>query len=406
MPRTSRPAAESSAQRPAQKTVIGTRRVRAKSPFLPSSAREESKVNAQSPLGQMLHAVPALPGDMGGALALSDLPTWVPGVRFELSEEQARAGAGIFKQLHEHDIRAYADNSRRSIRADWRHWLAFCAVRNKVAMPIAFEDLKEFLDALIEAGYKRASLDHLLFTLKLACRIWSCPNPAERLEFRWYWQQQSREKLSRQQHQAAPLNVEDLDEITRTANPDDPRSLRDAAFAAVAYDLMARASELVAMEWALIDFEADPRGGGATYTIRKSKTDQEQKGVEMYLTADTVALLRAWGAHRFSENPYVFHALPRHPGQRMQRDRPLNVREAGRIFERLALKSGMLKPLSGHSARVGGAQDMTRAGMDLPAIMQQGRWKSPTMPARYSAKEIASRAGKARADRVRRLKSE
>jgi hypothetical protein len=39
--------------------------------------------------------------------------------------------------------------------------------------------------------------------------------------------------------------------------------------------------------------------------------------------------------------------------------------------------------MSGHSCRVGMAQDLVEFGADLPGLMQAGRWKSPQMPARY-----------------------
>jgi len=379
------------------------RRSRAQSPFLPT-AKQLRALPPSAPLHQALLALPELPTAMTGDLELADLPVHLPGVRIEVTEQQAAEAARVLQALYTHDIRPYADNSRRSIRADWRHWVAFCVARDRVAMPIAFADLKDFLDALIAAGYKRATLDHLLFTLKLASQLWSCPSPVDSLEFRWYWKQMGREQLVQRQHQAAAMNFEDLDAIADSANPDDPRSLRDTAFAAVAYDLMARASELVAMRWEWIDFGSDPEQGGANYTMARSKTDQEGKGIDLYLTGPTVELLRAWGAHRFEENPYVFHALPRYVGQPMDRTRPLAVREAARIFDRLGGRIGEAKPLSGHSARVGGAQDMTRSGMDLPAIMQAGRWKSPSMPARYAAKEIASRAGKGRQKALDKLR--
>lgn len=380
-----------------------TRRSRAKSPFLPTAkARDELPVGA--PLRQALLALPDVPDVIEGDLELSDLPVRLPGVRIQVTEQQSTAAAKVLQSLYEHDIRPYAENSRRSIRSDWRHWIAFCATRDKVAMPIAFADLKEFLDALIASGYKRATLDHLLFTLKLASQLWSCPSPTDSMEFRWYWQQMGRERLTKHQHQAQALNIEDLDAIQESTDEAQPRALRDMAFTAVAYDLMARASELVAMRWEHIDFDSDPEGGGANYTMLRSKTDQEGQGTQLYLTAETVAHLRAWEPFRFEENPYVFHALPRYKDQPMDRARPLAVREASRIFERVARRAGLDKALSGHSSRVGGAQDMTRAGMDLPAIMQAGRWKSPAMPARYAEKEIASRAGKGRASAVRKLR--
>lgn len=388
--------------RPSKERTI--RRSRAISPFLPTPKQRDA-LAPSSPLRRALHALPDVPDVIGSDLELTDLPVNLPGVRMAITREQAIAAASVLRSLYEHDIRPYADNSRRSIRSDWRHWIAFCASLDKVAMPIAFADLKAFFDALIDVGYKRATLEHLLFTLKLASQLWSCPSPTDTLEFRWYWQQMGREKLTQHQHQATAMNIEDLGAVAASTPDNDPRALRDLAFAAVAYDLMLRASELVAMQWDGINFDSDPEGGGANYTLLRSKTDQEGKGTEMYLTAATVAMLRAWELHRFPENAHVFHALPRYPDQPMDRTRPLAVREASRIFDRLARRAGLDKALSGHSTRVGGAQDMTRAGMDLPSIMQAGRWKSPSMPARYAAKEIASRAGKGRAaalDKLRR----
>jgi hypothetical protein len=45
--------------------------------------------------------------------------------------------------------------------------------------------------------------------------------------------------------------------------------------------------------------------------------------------------------------------------------------------------------ISGHSTRVGAAQDMLRYGETLPAIMQAGRWKIAEMVGRHSAKQGA-----------------
>ncbi|MEQ7993867.1 integrase, partial [Xanthomonas hortorum pv. hederae] len=60
---------------------------------------------------------------------------------------------------------------------------------------------------------------------------------------------------------------------------------------------------------------------------------------------------------------------------------------------------------SSHSARVGAAQDLTSAGEELPYIMQEGRWTSTAMPARYAAKELAVRAGKKRKHSLDKLRA-
>ena len=52
-------------------------------------------------------------------------------------------------------------------------------------------------------------------------------------------------------------------------------------------------------------------------------------------------------------------------------------------------------PFSGHSARVGAAEDMAAANIGGPAIQLAGGWKSPTMPARYARKSDVKNAGAA-----------
>lgn len=46
-------------------------------------------------------------------------------------------------------------------------------------------------------------------------------------------------------------------------------------------------------------------------------------------------------------------------------------------------------------ARVGAAQDMIAAGIELPAIMRAGRWKTTTMVSRYGERLLARRNGAA-----------
>jgi hypothetical protein len=47
------------------------------------------------------------------------------------------------------------------------------------------------------------------------------------------------------------------------------------------------------------------------------------------------------------------------------------------------MSSAIVAKLSGHSMRVGAAQDMAAAGIDLGAIMHAGGWKTPEIVMRY-----------------------
>ena len=54
------------------------------------------------------------------------------------------------------------------------------------------------------------------------------------------------------------------------------------------------------------------------------------------------------------------------------------------------------RDITGHSGRVGMAQDLSAAGFALPELMTAGRWKSPRMPARYTERQAAGRGAVAR----------
>ena len=54
------------------------------------------------------------------------------------------------------------------------------------------------------------------------------------------------------------------------------------------------------------------------------------------------------------------------------------------------------RDITGHSGRVGMAQDLSAAGFALPELMTVGRWKSPRMPARYTERQTAGRGAVAR----------
>jgi len=58
--------------------------------------------------------------------------------------------------------------------------------------------------------------------------------------------------------------------------------------------------------------------------------------------------------------------------------------------------------VSGHSVRVGAAQDLLALNIDLAAVMQVGRWKSTRMSMRYAEEALAAKGGMGRAVRSAR----
>jgi hypothetical protein len=79
----------------------------------------------------------------------------------------------------------------------------------------------------------------------------------------------------------------------------------------------------------------------------------------------------------------------------------LNPGSVAPIFKRVAQWIGMperfVDQVSGHSTRVGAAQDLAEFDIDLAAITPAGAWKSTRMPRQYAEKINVARSGMARA---------
>ena len=79
---------------------------------------------------------------------------------------------------------------------------------------------------------------------------------------------------------------------------------------------------------------------------------------------------------------------------------PIQTRHVGRIVKQLATAARLdrerVAALSSHSMRVGAAQDMAAAGIELTLIMHAGGWKSPAIVMRYIEHLEATRSGMAR----------
>lgn len=190
--------------------------------------------------------------------------------------------------------------------------------------------------------------------------------------------------------------MEHIKQFIETAG-DGIRADRERALLCVAYDTMARRSELVALNVDDIQFEED---GSGRAIIQRSKTDQAGEGAQAYLSAETVRWLKAWfEIAAITEGPLWRRLI----GRKRVGDR-LNADQVSHIYKRVAewvgMKPEVVEQVSGHSIRVGATQDLLALNIDLASVMQAGRWKSTVMPMRYGDRVLAARGGMARAARA------
>ena len=169
---------------------------------------------------------------------------------------------------------------------------------------------------------------------------------------------------------------------TETAEYAQRRGLVDVALASVMRDGLLRVSEAAALRWGDVELAGD---GSGRIRILESKTDQEAEGVVVYLgpaAVEALLAIRPEEAVIDAVTP-VFNLHPDTIRRRLQQA----ARAAGLPGWR---------DITGHSGRVGMAQDLSAAGFALPELMTAGRWKSPRMPARYTEPQTAGRGAVAR----------
>jgi integrase len=165
-----------------------------------------------------------------------------------------------------------------------------------------------------------------------------------------------------------------------------PPDLRAKAMISVAYSTMARRAELVGIR---VEDLSPGLDGDGTVTLRtKGGAIQER-----YLAREARIALEEWRrAMKIDKGP-VFLAIKRDGSVGTK---PITTAEVARTFKRIAkcigLDGAAAGNISGHSTRIGAAQDLTTAGAALPEIMAAGGWWSPGMPARY-ARRLDARRG-------------
>lgn len=179
--------------------------------------------------------------------------------------------------------------------------------------------------------------------------------------------------------QAHPINQEVLTKMLKCCG-DDLRGKRDRMLLLLAYETMRRRSELVSL---LLEDWTVGNGDSSQILLRQSKTDQTGVGTLIYLGQISTLAIKDWIETTGLQTGHLLRGVA--ASGKLTECR--NSGQVGRIYKKLAQVCGLpddvKRRISGHSARVGGAQDLLASGASIAQIMAKVGWSKVDTVMRY-----------------------
>lgn len=272
---------------------------------------------------------------------------------------------------------AFAPATLKSYITDVRIFVEWCNNRELSALPAQVHTVSAFLE---DQGSHLcpSSVRRRLYAVRKVHRLLRLPDPTADEEINITLRRVRRSKLNRPR-QARGLTKDYLDRCL-TAQPDSPWGIRNRAMLSLGYDLLTRRSELIALRTEDVERRED---GTMRAIIRRSKADPYGMGRVGFTSKRSAQLVSEWLDWRGPDIDPLFCGI--YQGKPI--NRPLGTTKVKMIIKSALAAAGApldeVAAFSGHSLRVGAAQDLLCAGFDTAAIMRAGGWKSVNVLGRY-----------------------
>lgn len=286
------------------------------------------------------------------------------------------------KQLLDNTIRkiegAYAPSTIRAYRANFERFITFSENLKVNALPADSDAVTRYIKRLSDSQLKSASIRIAIASISAIHRLNQLNDPTTHPDVKIELRRMHR-NLGRESKQALGINLKTL--INMISHTDQSLiGLRDRALLLIAYDGLCRRSELVELRVEDISRSID---NSIKIKLRRSKTDQDGLGRWLHLKTETEDAIKDWLSISGIKSGKLFRGINK--GDHLSDS--LEGSQINRIYKKLARKSELapeiIKHISGHSIRVGAAQDMLIIGENLAKIMQRGRWSKTDTVMRY-----------------------
>jgi site-specific recombinase XerD len=272
---------------------------------------------------------------------------------------------------------AYAPATIRAYKSNFENFIKYCEEIEQDALPANHKTVVNFIQKISDGHLKSASIRMAVASIATIHKLNRFNDPVNDPDVKLEMRRMHRH-LGRASSQAYGINKDLLDKMI-TATTNDLRGARDKALLSLAYDTLCRRSEIVSFDIT----DVINKNGQIKICLRKSKTDQNRFGKLISINKEAQINLLKWLQKSNLSSGKLFRGVKNNN----QITASLNKAQINKIFKRLALKVNVEKEnitkISGHSARVGAAQDLLKYGASIPMIMQKGRWSKIDTLMRY-----------------------
>jgi site-specific recombinase XerD len=284
---------------------------------------------------------------------------------------------------------AYAPSTIRAYRANFERFIQFCEKLNIDALPANPSDVALYIAQLTKSGLKSSSIRIAVASISSIHKLNQFEDPTQNPDVKIEMRRMHR-ILGRSCQQAFGITALILEKMLNVTSSN-LRGVRDRALLLVAYDSMCRRSELVSLRIRDIQIDELENYKQMKLRLRKSKTDQELQGRWIFLTRRSANAVSIWLNKAKLKDGFLFRGI----NNAIDITQELKSGQINRIYKRLAkdakLSKEIINQISGHSMRVGAAQDLLNSGANLPQIMHKGRWSKPETVMRYIEGTISNR---------------
>lgn len=334
-------------------------------------------------LGEKTRMMPLLPAVPEPAIPEVAPPATV--VRIYAEEDLPQEDT---KRVEENEQDAHAKNTQRNYNTSFAQFRRWCEERQRISLPANSETVSAYL------AWRGDVQQCKMATVRLdrAAIAWVHRDAGHDDPCRSYKVRKNLagmgKRLGREQAQSKALTAEAMAAIRAKAyTPREKggvgnrkeseeaalaRGTLDVAICSVMRDGLLRRGEAAALCWRDVETDAD----GTFIKVERSKTDQEGETAIQFIGPGAAEDLEKIRPADAQGDDLVF---------------ALGERSISRRIRAAAIHAGLGDGYSGHSPRIGMAQDLDRNGAPLTALMTSGRWKTARMPAHYVRRQEAAR---------------